>query len=718
MSEWKVSPTEGVTNNNNGTFSFVANAPHKSYVITYTDDEGCKATYTYKLKTDCGGGGGDDPDPKPTDCVTPLDNVGQECDLTKTATQEFIDEGYACEGTHWWTGPLDGTNDEGFDADGDTSGDSIRCTASNLKFKIVDDWISYEIDTTTTGDFRKGVVRYTIAKNESSKPRHGILKVKTNENEHPDREFDGHSTSDYFCTTWCNIHFYQKGNGEAPVGDCSCDAHAEHSSSNHFSKDGSSTRVKVATVDIPSDCDCSFIDKTTIVPDTSTCSAGECSTFNILYDFDVVNGSTNQCIIKAKVHENNGGTGHNVQPGNFEKWHYKISSCSNTDYFNFYQDVGSVTPTTCEVTANSTLDGYVTKFNSSLGTTISTGNTPCTYSYLKEAYSAVSSKGSTTIMWMLANVLSELTPNVNKITKYFEVATSDSGGVLDLINSESVYNSRIDGGIEYAKWKHSNFEDKNEMAELARSELRGKGITTATLISVPSSFDRGDVINPVNIVPNMNGQTSLSQINQSDINAMSSILTTYPDSSSISSSSLGDNPFADKEYCSARLCQILGLSTTDANWLDFIDYAKDATDAAVNVIKRGISGVPAQQRLRPTGQSINGKTANMVCGGAAEEAARDLCDDTDTCKKEYDSYCGDTGSYPSGHSGRGFIAGLVYLQVKGVDKMSRMSQYCHNRAIVRAHWVSDTIAAKLITSTVIGFLNGVTQYLDKVNNLM
>ena len=50
------------------------------------------------------------------------------------------------------------------------------------------------------------------------------------------------------------------------------------------------------------------------------------------------------------------------------------------------------------------------------------------------------------------------------------------------------------------------------MAELARSELRGKGITTATLISVPSSFDRGDVINPVNIVPNMNGQTSLSQM--------------------------------------------------------------------------------------------------------------------------------------------------------------------------------------------------------------
>lgn len=53
MAQWKVSPTEGVTNHNNGKFTFIANAPHSEYTISYTDDAGCTTTYTYKLKTDC-----------------------------------------------------------------------------------------------------------------------------------------------------------------------------------------------------------------------------------------------------------------------------------------------------------------------------------------------------------------------------------------------------------------------------------------------------------------------------------------------------------------------------------------------------------------------------------------------------------------------------------------------------------------------------------------
>ena len=65
------------------------------------------------------------------------------------------------------------------------------------------------------------------------------------------------------------------------------------------------------------------------------------------------------------------------------------------------------TPTDCDVTADSTLDGYVSEFSEALGTTISVDNTPCTYKYLKEAYSAVSNKNAATITWMITNVLSE-----------------------------------------------------------------------------------------------------------------------------------------------------------------------------------------------------------------------------------------------------------------------------------------------------------------------
>lgn len=406
---------------------------------------------------------------------------------------------------------------------------------------------------------------------------------------------------------------------------------------------------------------------------------------------------------------------------------YSSDTCSASETFT----VGSEptpptppgpTPTDCDVTADSTLDGYVSEFSEALGTTISVDNTPCTYKYLKEAYSVVSNKSDFTIMWMLANVLSELTPEVGKVTSYFEKATTNTGGIVDLIDLETIYSNRMAGGVEYAMWKHNDFSTKNAMAANARTELSAKGISEAKLIYVPNEFIRGEVINPTNIVPNMGGQVTLEQINVSDITAMSDILEQYPDSQAIKESELGDNPFADKEYCSKRLCQILEISSSDDKyniWLDFIDYAKDADDAAINVIKRGIDGkLPPQYRLRPTGQTIRGKFANMVCGGEAEQAARDLCSDTDTCKSEYDRFIDETGSYPSGHSGRGYIAGLVYLQVKGIDKMDRMSQYCHNRAVVRAHWVSDTIAAKVITSTVIGFLNGVKNYLDKVSVLM
>lgn len=51
MSEWLVSPTDGVVDNGNGVFTFSANnyTWDKTYTITYTDDYGCSNSITYTV---------------------------------------------------------------------------------------------------------------------------------------------------------------------------------------------------------------------------------------------------------------------------------------------------------------------------------------------------------------------------------------------------------------------------------------------------------------------------------------------------------------------------------------------------------------------------------------------------------------------------------------------------------------------------------------------
>jgi len=48
---WTITPSEGVTNNNNGTFVFDANTSFTPsvYTIDYTDDSGCTGTTTYTI---------------------------------------------------------------------------------------------------------------------------------------------------------------------------------------------------------------------------------------------------------------------------------------------------------------------------------------------------------------------------------------------------------------------------------------------------------------------------------------------------------------------------------------------------------------------------------------------------------------------------------------------------------------------------------------------
>lgn len=51
MEEWTVSPSNGVTNNNNGIFKFPKNSGTSkvTYAITYKDVNGCKGNTTYTL---------------------------------------------------------------------------------------------------------------------------------------------------------------------------------------------------------------------------------------------------------------------------------------------------------------------------------------------------------------------------------------------------------------------------------------------------------------------------------------------------------------------------------------------------------------------------------------------------------------------------------------------------------------------------------------------
>ena len=122
---------------------------------------------------------------------------------------------------------------------------------------------------------------------------------------------------------------------------------------NKFTSDGDSNLVKVATIyNFNDKCSCEDIVGSSIVPDTSSCTQGseECSSYPILYDITVVTEG-DECVVKAKVNANHGGSGHNVQQdvsGKYEKWHYKVEDCEGC-YFNFYQivDEQPIPPSVC-----------------------------------------------------------------------------------------------------------------------------------------------------------------------------------------------------------------------------------------------------------------------------------------------------------------------------------------------------------------------------------
>ena len=93
----------------------------------------------------------------------------------------------------------------------------------------------------------------------------------------------------------------------------------------------------------------------------------------------------------------------------------------------------------------------------------------------------VSDKSDATKSWMLANMLAELTPYVNRnggnftihteisgdtATNYFVNAAKCYGGLkLDYLANEQTYMDRINGAVEYAKFKHANYSSSNSAAD-------------------------------------------------------------------------------------------------------------------------------------------------------------------------------------------------------------------------------------------------------------
>lgn len=423
-------------------------------------------------------------------------------------------------------------------------------------------------------------------------------------------------------------------------------------------------------------------------------------------------------------------------------------------------------------TEDTTLNAYISnitkgKINTVLTDIISADGTKCTYKYLKAGYDFVKNKPQATISWFLANMMAELTPYVistpkdmyltlqnplagDTATNYFVNASHKYGGLkLDYFTSEQTYNERINGGIQYALFKYSDYDGTNTMAEYARTELRAINTDLEAQAKLrhdsdqdPSHsnpyFTRDDAVHMLPIVPN-DFPTNNPCETGCDWEYTQSIINQYPDAQSLS----GVHDFQalrDKDASNEYFASILGLSGN--KWLTYLYNTQDIGDAGGNQIKGKFS------RPRPgTQNNLNSNTGGTTFSFPAghPNAVVYMCDcsieygssttggsNCDYCIRDIDNFT-NTGrtddnpykSYSSGHSARAMINLLTTLEVAG-DSMSaagytsrtqRIMDYCHNRVVVRAHWKSDTIAGKLASAAQIGYLNGYIEFHDDVETL-
>lgn len=382
------------------------------------------------------------------------------------------------------------------------------------------------------------------------------------------------------------------------------------------------------------------------------------------------------------------------------------------------------------------------------------GGTKCTYTLLDMVYKAATANtttnNDTSIAWALAEMLTELTPellsaseygNLTKAESYF-IEASTYGGVPDIItsnptNAKDVYYRRLYGAIEYATLRHNKFCEITEMAKKARTELTNKGVTNATLINAPKNpdgtfnFPRGSLLNPTKLAPKVTSREYPSG-STFDANSMTSVMDTMDTVDKVKHY-YGDAPFLNKTFCAKRYYDIMighpSSGIYDNKFLTLFNNATDPQDAILNVIKRGIDGseiYQPQYRKRPTNATVSWYPTTLTCLSDCdvEKVSWAICKE----QPESEYPCGDDcdqfepggsdniGSYPSGHAGKSYIAGLAYLEASGINKMSDMKGFGDHRELVRAHWKSDIVVAQVVASTTIGYLNGISEFLSEIKS--
>ena len=490
----------------------------------------------------------------------------------------------------------------------------------------------------------------------------------------------------------------------------------------------STERVKVGWYDNDNMCDCVW-------------SIKDNEGVNFLSDIEFKDGK-----ITAIVSDSNYGEERTTR----YITHLEGTEVSKDDYFEVTQASGA--DLKCEVPEiDEKLEKFLDAFTS-VG--ISARKTPCTYTYLKSVYDYVKSNNTDiAISWAIANALSEVTPYDGLPTSYFVDAASKYGGnKLSFNDNEDVYNERIKGGFEYAKYKHDNYSESNEMADNARKELHEMGIGTGELIEV-SEFDYKDPIY-VNLDCLIPFGPPANEKDNDDFNTTQKEISNNPNGTK--------QAIADKNSSDEYMCKtVFGLPYNDS-YSDLLEYGGGFTSAAngfvkwnddfkrwrpgayqkiereedkFNVPSKGVVYV-ATERVTPSKRSkelddIIYTSACGACGGCnglCDECNDEECvggypcnDDCTTAKKlGVGDYCPEDGmnssqSFPSGHSCKAFFQYLMCLEAAGnSDSFGRVLDYCYNRVVVRAHWYSDVIAGKYNASCQIGFMNGIKNFHDKL----
>lgn len=407
-----------------------------------------------------------------------------------------------------------------------------------------------------------------------------------------------------------------------------------------------------------------------------------------------------------------------------------------------------------------------------LGVAITQGNTPVTYSYLQDGYNYLTSLGSSydnnqSKTWFIANMLSELTPYTEYASKYFSnAAHNDGGNGVDVMDATTVpeYENRNNGAIAYAKFKHNT--TTFDTAEQARTELRGKSTTLKDIAKLRheefSQLDREEVVHAievqtgtstctydgsrtvtleVNTIVNSNNRiiplTAPSNLAGSfDRTITEDLISRYGNVASIKDvgGSSAYQPLKDKNSCNGYLASIMGINVDTYKLLmhKISDYTKKESDKLK----------ASYWRLRPTCEITPLDCSNIYpssnvgvylidtdkeivesCGSrsfSGDMLSYALMGSTSKETSKCATKCGYIGpkqSFPSGHSVKSFMELLGCIEKYGDDnnsKADRISTYCENRTVVRAHWKTDIVAGRLISGIQIGFLNGFEEFISLV----